>query len=744
MAVQILKGLASFLLLVLVTACGGGSDSTPQSTVKVFDLQLDTATRIEGRRMGLVPVAANPHVTLATVETGPQRYIDLGQSVWVDPGEHDRVLIKLHAASPESAGIAASASSSDETVVAMTSSNRDEIALQLTGQLGNSYITVYDAGGNAVEKVMILVAKPRENVAVVDTANFEPVGLAVADGTGAGFKVATDFKSSYNLDLLSKAVVRNGNPTAQNPYRFKIRRKDGAPFDLRTLFRGDAAKARALYFEKPQLLIELNPGESLAKGVAEGDTFTLSINSLVAQDRWADFMDDGGHLSSSPLLDMSQPIEATLNILNAYGSSGTDSDGEATLQGLSCRNRGGVDRAPRFNSMLMQMAVSFAGDLSWNRGRPSIAVEVKPRFTAGGQAAMELAQNASLDFECNMSLFQVPLAEIGIPLLGALKFEAPNSLGLWFKGAANIPGTLVAMLPRLQIGSVADTAKAGSVGLRYRYGEGFDTLKDITLRPYMDNIGVVQGSTNTAGKLDFRAGASVGIRASAKLDLWFTTIEVNADIGDVLFGGLFDPSFAVRASGASRVFDMGLGDGMKIGAFPRFAPTITIKAFYIEKSFNLFDINFSDIIFGRGFGRTGEIHAQRLMLGPGSSMFPTQFNLIPSSTCPAASLTGRYGQSWIMSDRWEFMNQNLTEVCLQSARVRVYQVDNSTTVLDQVAFPLPGKTCPDLALNLTGIDFDKLANGQKLAHTIEATMKFTGPGYTCSGTTNPLPWPTGE
>ena len=743
MTIQTLKGVASFVLLVLLTACGGNSDPIPQSTVKVIDLQLDTATRIKGRRMGLVPVAANPNVTLTNVQEGPERYIDLGQSAWVDPSEHDRVLIKLHPASPDDAGIAASAASSDEAVVAMTSSNRDEIALQLTGKLGNSYVTVYDAGGNAVEKVMILVAKPRANVAVVDTANFEPVGLAVADGIGTDFKVATDFKSTYSLDLLSRAIERNFSSTADNPYRFRIRRKDGSPFDLRKLFKGDSSKAVALYFEKPQLLIELNPGESLAKGVIAGDTFTLSINSLVAQNRWADFMDDGGHLSSSPLIDMGKPMEATLNVLYPYGSSDTDGATGDTLQGLSCRNRGGLEGSPRFNSMLMQLAVSFGGDLAWNAGRPSVALQAKPLFTSGGQAAMGLSQQQALDYACDMSLFRAALADIGVPLLGALKFEAPLSLGFWFKGTSNAPGTLVAMLPRLQIGSVADVAKAGSVGIRYRYGEGFDTLKDITLRTYMDNIGVVQGSTNINGKLDFRTGASVGIRASAKLDLWFTTIEVNADIGDVLFGGLFDPGFAIKTAGATQVFDMNLGDGMKIGAFPRFSPTITIKVFYIEKSFNLFDIKFSDSIFSRGYGRTGEIRSERLKLGPGSSLFPTQFALTPSSTCPAASLTGRYGLSWIMSDRWEFMNQNINEVCLQTGQVRVYREDNSATVLDQVALPLPGKTCPDLALNLTGIDFDKLANGQRLSHTIEATMKFMGPGYTCSGTTKPLPWPTG-
>lgn len=70
------------------------------------------------------------------------------------------------------------------------------VEIEQQGKLGNSFITTYDANGDALGKLMVLYGNPRPGKAVLDEA-VQPQDMTLLGDFGAESKV-TDFSARRN------------------------------------------------------------------------------------------------------------------------------------------------------------------------------------------------------------------------------------------------------------------------------------------------------------------------------------------------------------------------------------------------------------------------------------------------------------------------------------------------------------------------------------------------------------------
>ncbi|MBL9112129.1 MAG: hypothetical protein JNM74_22780, partial [Myxococcales bacterium] len=381
--------------------------------------------------------------------------------------------------------------SSDPSVATATVSGA-ELSVSLTGKLGNTYLTTFDAAGNATAKVMVLAAVAQPGTAVIDDEALEPEALQVGS-YGAPEDLATDFGARTNDQAL--AALYAATPGSNE----RVGAMTFASQDAYETFAKAAIDAvgmgpngvRAIYFPKKDLLVTTVRGDLSGSGVP-GRTYEVSIGAAVSQADFASYVDFGGVLGSSPLHDTNAVETGALSFTSGGASLGatapvkvgvvladgrrvmaSEADfaeaekkavrhlvaypqpGEPLGEALTCetsKSAGKID----WSALYSTAETKLAADAKWNGGKPSIALDLTPQVRVGGQIGFA----GSFEGTCEKTMFEVPVAEWGIPLFGNVAVNAPVKVE--FKVKAD--GSVTVMTPRVELGSAADTSKPGKIG----------------------------------------------------------------------------------------------------------------------------------------------------------------------------------------------------------------------------------------------------------------------------------------
>lgn len=510
--------------------------------------------------------------------------------------------------------------SSDPSVATATVSGA-ELSVSLTGKLGNTYLTTFDAAGNATAKVMILSAVAQPGTAIVDDEALEPEALQVGD-YGVPEQLATDFGARTNDQAL--AALYAATPGSNE-------RVGAMTFASQDAYRAFAKAAidavgmgpngvRAIYFPKKDLLVTTVHGDLTGTGTP-GGTFEVSIGAAVSQADFASYVDFGGVLGSSPLHDTNAVETGALSFTSGGASLGATAPvkvgvvladgrrvmaseagfaeaekkavrhlvaypqpGEPLGEALTCetsKSAGAID----WSALYSTAETKLAADAKWNGGKPSIALDLTPQVRVGGQIGFA----GSFEGTCEKTMFEVPVAEWGIPLFGNVAVNAPVKVE--FKVKAD--GSVTVMTPRVELGSAADTSKPGKIGFSYAVGGKFTVDRDLAMKTSYTSLGAVEGSAQGNAHVEVEAGIAAALGLEAQVKAWIFKASVRADLGDVTFGVKDEADLTVYP--ASMTYDA--SNTFELGLFPRLAPTLHVDTSFFHKSFNLFSVDLGDISF---------------------------------------------------------------------------------------------------------------------------------------------------
>ncbi|MFO0667694.1 MAG: hypothetical protein U0174_27320 [Polyangiaceae bacterium] len=506
---------------------------------------------------------------------------------------------------------------SSDTNVATASLNGSDVSVSLSGKLGNTFVTTFDQSGNALAKFMVLSATPREGVAIIDDENLAPTKLFV--GADDSTWPATDFQSLAGSGL--NGLYNGASGYLEVDTNRLVTQKLSAL--VAAVQKQVSGPVSAIYFPGRDILVKV-PGNMVQatfwdrtfsnkdQGLSEG----LVISGLVAQDHFADYVDYGGVLSSSPLHDPNADEGAHLEFVPnrarlANGSSlvgvimadgtrvaATAPNFEAAKAAavrtvfsygeeegeLECTVK--VGTSINWRSLSTSASTKISGHASWNGGKPDIGVELHPQLTFGGQFEI----SGGVEGSCEAKLFTVPIAEWGLPVFGNVALNVPVA-AKFDVSVAQGSSKLIVMTPRQRIGSKADPSQPGTVGFGYSTDHGgFYGTFDVGTKTDYSTLGVVAGSDSGTSEVEVEAGVAASFGLEATVKAWIAKASVRADIGHVLFGvdasakmNAFSPNFSVTEG------------EFALGLFPHFAPTLSIDTPFWHHSFNLFDMKVAPV-----------------------------------------------------------------------------------------------------------------------------------------------------
>ncbi|MFO0638978.1 MAG: hypothetical protein U0183_07185 [Polyangiaceae bacterium] len=558
----------------------------------------------------------------AETPAGPATFVRSSGTVVANPRVDGALTIALsRGVSGAPAAVAAGGVVSSDPSVATATVVGAELSVTLTGKLGNTYLTTFDAAGNATAKVMVLAAVAQPGTAIVDDEALEPAALQL--GTyGVPEQLATDFGGRTNDQAL--AALYAATPGSNE----RVGAMTFASQDAYEAFAKAAIDAvgmgpngvRAIYFPKKDLLVTTVHGDISGSGVP-GRTYEVSIGAAVSQADFASYVDFGGVLGSSPLHDTNAVETGALSFTSAGKGVGATAPvtvgvvladgrrvmaseaafgeakakavrhivaypqpGEPLGEALTCetsKSAGKID----WSALYSTAETKLAADAKWNGGKPSIALDLTPQVRVGGQIGFA----GSFEGTCEKTLFEVPVAEWGIPLFGNVAVNAPVKVE--FKVKAD--GSITVMTPRVELGSAADTSKPGKIGFSYAVGGKFTVDRDLAMKTSYTSLGAVEGSAQGNAHVEVEAGIAAALGLEAQVKAWIFKASVRADLGDVTFGVKDEADLTVYP--ASMTYDA--SNTFELGLFPRLAPTLHVDTSFFHKSFNLFSVDLGDISF---------------------------------------------------------------------------------------------------------------------------------------------------
>ena len=606
------------------------------------------------------------------------------------------------------AAVAEGGAESSDTTVATVVADGSDLHVNLTGKLGNSFITTFDSTGQATAKVMVLAAEPLPGTAVIEDESLEPTGLVYGDYGTPGVLV-TDFADRTNAQALNEfyAATPNGRSragtmtfaTADAARKLVLAAIDAAgqgPFGV-----------RAIYFPGKDLMVTTVGGDLSLDG-AGGQT-VLSVQTVVSQADFEKYVPYGGNLSSSPLHESDEVETGILGFTSAGGLSATRpvkvgvvlGDGRKVMSGeaeyataeagavrhlvaypqrdeplgdaLTCetsKTAQGID----WSSLYATAETKLVASANWNGGKPSIALDLTPHMRVGGQ----LGISGHLEAKCEKTMFEVPIAEWSIPLFGKVAVNTPVKVSF----SVEADGSIIVMTPRIELGSANDQTKPGKLGFSYAVGGTFKVDHDVAVRTSYTTLGAVAGSAEGDATVQVEAGIAAGLGLEAEVKNWLFKASVRADLGDVVFG-LKDKA-ALTVHLVNGTYDA--TNDFKLGVFPHLSPKLQVDTSFFKKSFNLFTVDLGDLaVYDKRTSPRGE----------GLFTKEEAKNVKASDGTPVA-----YVQA---SDRIEF--RDLGDIVKVDSVVRNYSGGDVQRFVDPaIAAGISGVT-----LNLTGVDLANLA-----------------------------------
>jgi hypothetical protein len=477
---------------------------------------------------------------------------------------------------------------------------------------------------------------------------------------------------------------------------------------------------RAIYFPKKDLLVTTVHGDLTGTGTP-GGTYEVSIGAAVSQADFATYVDFGGVLTSSPLHDANtsetgalsfasngaaslgatQPVKVGVVLADGRKVMASEADfaalegkavrrivaypqpGEPLSEALTCetdKSAGAID----WRALYSTAETKLAADAKWNGGKPSIALDLTPHVRVGGQVGFA----GSFEGTCEKTMFEVPVAEWGIPLFGNVGVNAPVKVELRVKA----DGSVTVMTPRFELGSAKDTSQPGKIGFSYAVGGKFTVDRDLAMTSSYTSLGAVEGSAEGNAHVELEAGIAASLGLEAQVKAWIFKASVRADLGDVTFGVKDEADLTVHP--ASMSYDA--SNHFELGLFPHLAPTLRVDTSFFHKSFNLFSVDLGDVSF---YDDRSTPRGQKLF---------TKETAISTTTLDGTPVT--YVQA---SDHIEIRDMG-DIASVESVVLNWSGTENKRFVDPQFAPGISGAT-----LNMTGISPNSLAN----------TYQSTGQGH---------------
>ena len=262
----------SFTALSTVIGCSapiGDSSEVPSAaevtrSTKRHSVVVGEDHEIVARRDALRPKKSFGVKALGSeVLTAPAKFVRSSGTVVANPRTDGALTIALarNVTGAPAAVAAGGVVSSDPSVATATVAGA-ELTVTLTGKLGNTFLTTFDAAGNATAKVMVLSALPMPGTAIVDDEALEPSALQL--GTyGVPEQLATDFADRTNDQALASLYAatpgsndRIGAMTFANQETYRSFAK--AAIDAVGM---GPSGVRAIYFPKKDLLVTTVRGD---------------------------------------------------------------------------------------------------------------------------------------------------------------------------------------------------------------------------------------------------------------------------------------------------------------------------------------------------------------------------------------------------------------------------------------------------------------------------------------------------
>lgn len=712
----------SVSVLSTTIGCAAPTDDAPVGPVAPVALSTKHHTVVVGedheivaRRDALRPKRSFGVKSLRDeVPAGPSKFVRSSGTVVANPRTDAALTIDLArnvGGASAGAGLTAGGVASSDPSVATATVAGSTLSVTLTGKLGNTFLTTFDASGNATAKVMVLSALPMPGTAIIDDEALEPAGLQYGD-YGVPETLATDFADRTNDSALSALYAATPGQNA----------RIGAMTFANVAGSSALAKAaidavgqgpngvRAIYFPKKDLLVTTVHGD-MSGSSTPGGTYEISIGAAVSQADFGTYVDFGGVLGSSPLHDANVVEGGNLSFASNGASVGAiapvkvgvvladgrkvmasesgfaDAEakavrhlvaypqaGEPLGEALTCetsKSAGAID----WRSLYSTAETKLSANAKWNGGKPSIALDLEPHVRVGGQIGIA----GHFEGKCEKTMFEVPVAEWGIPLFGNVAVNAPVKVEFSVKA----DGSVTVMTPRVELGSAQDTSKPGKIGFSYAVGGKFTVDHDLAVTSAYTSLGAVEGSAEGNAHVEVEAGIGAALGLEAQVKVWIFKASVRADLGDVVFGVKDEADLTVHLADMS--YDA--SNDFKLGLFPHLAPTLRVDTPFFHKSYNLFSVDLGDLAF----------YDERTT-PKGSKLF-TKETAKQTQTEDGATVT--YVQA---SDHIEMRDMgNITSV--ESVVQGIWGNEVRRFVDPQIAAGITGAT-----LNLTGIELNALAH----------------------------------
>ncbi len=716
----------SFSALSTVVGCSAPTDATANvpsapdaaPSVKRHVIVVGEDHEIVARREALRPRKSFGVKSLGSeAPAGPAKFVRSSGTVVTNPRIDAALTIALaRNVSGAPALVAAGGVESSDPSVATATVTGADISVQLTGKLGNAFLTTRDAAGNATAKVMVLSALPMPGTAVIDDAALEPSSLQVGD-YGAPEQLATDFADRTNdAALAALYAAPQGARSRAGAMSFASQEtyRSFAKAAIDAVGMGPSG-VRAIYFPGKDLLVTTVGGDVTGTGTP-GSAFEVSIGAAVSQADFANYVDFGGSLTSSPLHD-ANVVEAhalsftsagpslgatapvTVGVVLADGRKVMAADptfaeaekkavrhlvaypqpGEPLGDALTCETSTSASSVD-WSALYSTAETKLVADAKWNGGKPSIALDLTPHVRVGGQIGF----GGSFEGKCEKTLFEVPVAEWGIPLFGSVAVNAPVKVEFSVK----TDGSITVMTPRVELGSAKDTTQPGKIGFSYTVGGKFTVDRDLAMATAYTSLGAVEGSAQGNAHVEIEAGIAAALGLEAQVKAWIFKASVRADLGDVVFGVKDEADLTVYP--ASMTYDV--SNKFELGLFPHLSPTLHVDTTFFHKSFNLFTVDLGDISF---YDERSTPSGQKLFTKEKSNA---------TTTLDGTPVT--YVQA---SDHIEV--RDMGDIASVESVVLGYAGGESKRFTDpQIAAGISGAT-----LNMTGLD------PAKLAHAYQAT-----------------------
>jgi hypothetical protein len=260
--------------------------------------------------------------------------------------------------------------------------------------------------------------------------------------------------------------------------------------------------------------------------------------------------------------------------------------------GLECRTVVTAGRLLNhgFTTFKSLVSAELGGNFLWSDGHPTMSVDVNPMVDAGGQ--LKFGLEGSVALECKVPIYERKLRELGVPILGNVKVVVPLSfkVELGVEGA----GDLVLVLPRYNVSDPSNLSAPGKAGLRYAADSGFNSDFNIKATLAKDELGIAEGTTlkdAVAGSvgLKYRAGLGFDLALRATVKAWPFKGEVDATVFDGVAGVGLDAAYHIDT--AKQTSQRVTSDGKAgVGIFANFRPSVTVKTNWFNLNFNLFSV----------------------------------------------------------------------------------------------------------------------------------------------------------